>query len=128
VVLDTAGSGVVAALRAGGEPEGMTISPDGAIVYATSERDNLVSVLDTRSNKVIHQIAVWNTASRVGVFARRRRAYVTSEVDANVTVIDVHHRKFSIRSTFPGADSSGGRGVANDGKTVYVATVAAQRW
>jgi len=123
VVLDTAGSGVVAALRAGGEPEGMTISPDGAIVYATSERDNLVSVLDTRSNKVIHQIAV-GTRPRASAFSLDgRRAYVTSEVDANVTVIDVHQSKVLHTIHLPGEQIRPvGVVVANDGKTVYVAT------
>ena len=51
-VLEIASGKTVAEFEVGGEPEGVTTSPDARFVYVTSEEDNQVSVIDTASNRV----------------------------------------------------------------------------
>ena len=41
-VMEIAGGRTIAEFPVGGEPEGVTTSPDGSVVYVTSEADNLV--------------------------------------------------------------------------------------
>ena len=40
-------------LAVGGEPEGVTLSPDGRFVYMSSEEDHHIAVIDTATNKVV---------------------------------------------------------------------------
>lgn len=62
----------------------MTTSPDGRLVYVTSEEDNQVSVIDTAANQVIKRFRV-GPRPRDSAFLR---AYVTSENGASISVVD----------------------------------------
>jgi YVTN family beta-propeller protein len=44
---------VVATMVVGIEPEGVSVSPNGRWAYVTAETSNSVSIIDTRSNKVV---------------------------------------------------------------------------
>ena len=57
-VIEIASGKTIAEFEVGGEPDGVTTSPDGRFVYVTSEEDNRVSVIDTTANKVIKQFEV----------------------------------------------------------------------
>ena len=57
-MLDVPSGRIVTSLPVGGEPEGVTISPNGRWAYVASEADNQVSVIDTAASEVVAQNAV----------------------------------------------------------------------
>ena len=50
--LDLASGTIGGKVKVGGEPEGVTVRPDGLVVYVTCEEDNEVYAVDSRSLKV----------------------------------------------------------------------------
>ena len=71
-VLDLAAGKVTRKVAVGGEPEGVTLRPDGKAVYVTSEQDNQVVAVDTRKLSVIARIADRTAPARDRVLARRQ--------------------------------------------------------
>ena len=57
-VVDIETGNILAVLEVGDEPEGVTTSPDGRVVYVTSEEHNQVSVIDVESSQVIKHFDV----------------------------------------------------------------------
>ena len=57
--------------KIGEEPEGVTIRPDGKVVYVTSEGDGAVFAIDTATNKVLKRIPVGIAAALDRISARR---------------------------------------------------------
>jgi YVTN family beta-propeller protein len=57
-VIDTATNAVTATIAVGGNPFGVAVHPDGAIVYVTNSADNTVSVIDAATNTVTATIPV----------------------------------------------------------------------
>ena len=55
-VLDLAAGKVTQKIAVGGEPEGVTLRPDGKVVYVTSEQDNQVVAIDTKKLAVVARI------------------------------------------------------------------------
>ena len=55
---DTATNTVVATVPVGKRPWNMAITPDGKKLYVANGRSNSVSLIDTDSNQVLHEIAV----------------------------------------------------------------------
>jgi len=48
----------VTAANVGDEPEGVTISPDGAVAYLTSEQENAVTVIDVTTDRIVRRFEV----------------------------------------------------------------------
>ena len=88
-IVDIASGEILAQLPVGGEPEGVTRSPDGRWVYITSENDNQVTVIDHRGAGGGRGVRRRGPAPLV---PRSRpdstRAYVTAENGGTVSVVD----------------------------------------
>ncbi|MNC89466.1 hypothetical protein D3C83_54060 [compost metagenome] len=74
----------MAEFEVGGEPEGVTTSTDGRVVYVTSEEENSISVVDTASNTLVKQFAVGARPRDSAFSPDSRRAYVTAENGGSV--------------------------------------------
>jgi YVTN family beta-propeller protein len=55
VASQTAGS-LVARIQTGGNPNGMTLSADGSMLYVAQDNRDQVAVIDTATNKITHKI------------------------------------------------------------------------
>jgi YVTN family beta-propeller protein len=62
VASPTAGA-FLARIQLGGNPNGMTFSADGSKLYAAQDNQDQIAVIDTASNKVIHEIDTRGPAS-----------------------------------------------------------------
>ena len=88
-MLDSASGGQVEAYDVGGEPEGVAVSPDGTLVYATSEEDHVVAVLDTDQGRIRARIPVGLRPRNAVFTANGDMAFVPGENDASVSAIAV---------------------------------------
>ena len=87
-VLDLAAGKVTRKIAVGGEPEGVTLRPDGKMVYVTSEQDNQVVAIDTKKLAVVARIPT-GPRPRAIVFSRDgKTGFVTCENGGAVTVFD----------------------------------------
>ena len=72
----------------GSEPEGVTMSPDGRLVYVTSEGESRVTAIDATANRVLTHFDV-GARPRASAFSPDgAHAYVTSENGGTVSVVD----------------------------------------
>jgi bacillolysin len=126
-VIDTSTNVVITTVNAGTGcfcvgPDGVAVTPDGALVYVTNELDNTVSVIRTATNSVIAAIAVGNGPSAVVVSRDGTRAYVLNgSSSTSVSVIDTSTN--AVIATIPlGVIQARGIAVAPNGTRVYAAT------
>jgi YVTN family beta-propeller protein len=104
-VVEVSNGQILKSLSVGDEPEGVSISPDGKVVYITSEDDSAVSVIDT-------------TTGRFGkVFA------IDTATDKVVGSVDVGGRPWGIAITPDGKTLYTANGPANDVSVVDVASL-----
>jgi YVTN family beta-propeller protein len=120
------GSGkLVTSIDVGGEPEGVSVHPNGRFAYVTSEADDAIWVIDTASRRVSTQIAVGKRPRAVAFTPDGSRAYVTNELGGSVSVLDARshllERTVSLQ-TGSGALKPMGVVVAPDAEHVYVTT------
>ena len=87
-IIDVASNKIIGSVKVGGEPEGVTTSPNGRWVYVTSEEDNQVAVIDTDDNKLIKMFEVGARPRSVAFLPDSSRAYVTAENGGTVHVVD----------------------------------------
>ena len=76
-------------LPVGREPEGVTLSPDGKLVFVTSEDEAMVTVVDVTSASQVKQIKVGLRPRSIAFLPDGSRAYVTNDNGGWVCVIDV---------------------------------------
>ena len=126
-VVDTLTNLIVATVSAGVGcscvgPDGVAVTPDGALVYVTNEIDNTVSVIRTATNTVIRTITVGNGPAAVAVSPDGTRVYVVNgSGSTSVSVIDT--ATSAVVATVPlGVVQARGIAVAPDGSRVYVST------
>jgi YVTN family beta-propeller protein len=89
-------------------------SPDGRIVYATSEEDGTVAAIETEQPRVRARISVGERPRNAAFSADGRRAYVPGENDRSITAVDVAADRVVGRVTLAG-ESSRPMGVALTG-------------
>ncbi|HEX8445542.1 MAG TPA: hypothetical protein VF649_02910 [Sphingomonas sp.] len=119
VVLKRQG-GIAGRLRVGGEPEGIGLSPDGAVVLATSEEDHSVAIVRGTPPAVIGRIEVGQRPRNVA-FLDQNRAIVPGEFDASLSLVDVANARRVRTITLAKADRP--MGVARlDAHTALVTT------
>ncbi len=78
---------LVAAIKVGGVPNGVAVTPDGRRLYATDRRSSRVSVIDTATNAVIATIGLAGPEGVV-ISPDGARAYVTTPGSNAVSVLD----------------------------------------
>ncbi|WP_448111702.1 YncE family protein [Pseudomonas lini] len=106
-------------------PRGIAISSDGARVLVCNYISGNVSVIDTRSKKVIRTIAVERYPQNITLSPGGKRAYVTNYGSGSVSVIDTE--------TYEMGNVTVGRHpwgvvVSRDGKQVYVTVRQEKEW
>ena len=70
-IVDIASGTVVKSAKMGAQPEGVKVTPDGKLVYVTSEEDGTISVLDPAAGKIIKTFKVGHRPRSVAFHARR---------------------------------------------------------
>ncbi len=88
VLLFDINGAVLARTPVGAEAEGVDLNPSGIRVYATSEGDNKVTVLDSMSAIKLAEIAVGARPRSTAFSANGLRAYVANEGGMSISVID----------------------------------------
>jgi YVTN family beta-propeller protein len=64
---------VVASWRVGGSPDMLQVSADGRFLWASNRYDASVSVISTRTGRVVHTIAVGNEPHGITLFPQPGR-------------------------------------------------------
>jgi YVTN family beta-propeller protein len=110
----------------GGEPEGVTLRPDGKLVYVTSEEENRVVALDARKLNVVARIPT-DPRPRSIVFSRDgKTGFITCENGASVGVFDAVKNvaaqaiKIVPVAKMPLGPRPMGAALSPDGKLLYV--------
>jgi phospholipase C len=87
-LVDTAHGVVKQHLADQARATGVAVHPDGTKVYVANTWQDTLSVLDTRTHRVLHRIRVGKTPWQVAVSPDGTRVYVTGANDDSVTVVD----------------------------------------
>lgn len=118
LVIDTDSRTVTATIRVDGDPDGMTISPDGRSIYLVNYGLNTVSVIDTARRTVTATIRVGDRPRGVAAVQDGRQVYVTNSHSSDVSVIDTASN--TVTNTIPVGREPKGVAVAPDGRHIYV--------
>jgi phospholipase C len=70
------------------EAGGIAVHPDGTRLYVVNTWQNTLSVIDTRTHRVLNRVRVGRTPWQVAVSPDGSRVYVTNSKDDTVSVID----------------------------------------
>ena len=114
-------------VEVGEEPEGILVSPDGTMVFVTSEVANMVHVVDTASASIRANIVAGNRPRRFGLTDGGRSLWVTNELSGSVSVIDLDTMKvgstveFKPKGFRPEDVTPVGITMTADGRTAFVA-------
>ena len=123
MILDATDGRVIASMAVGGEPEGVTLSPDGKVVYMTSEEHHQVAVIDVAGARVVKTFEV-GLRPRFSEFSDDGRiAYVSGENDGSITVVNAQtHTPLRTLKLQGALARPVGMAVAHDGSRLYVVT------
>ena len=113
------------------QPEGITVAPDGATVWAGSNADSVVVVVDPRRGMAIDTLRGFGLPYRIAITPDSRLAIVTDPVRAEVRVFTVNDRRprFTIAvprdslvatAEVPGSPSPEGVTVSSDSRWAFV--------
>jgi YVTN family beta-propeller protein len=110
------------AIDLGGDPEYLTVAPDGETLYVTNSVLMALQVLDTESGAIRAEIPVGVQPQRVTVSPDGARAYVANLASSSVSVIDT--ATDTVVSTIPTGESTSPYEVAvsPDSDTLYITT------
>lgn len=87
-VLDIASWEVIAEFDAGNRPRGITVSPDGTLVYVAASDDDTVRVFDTRTYKEMWTLPSGPDPELFVLHPSGNPLFVANEDDNQVTVVD----------------------------------------
>ena len=112
------GEQVVATIAVQQDPEGLALSPNGAL-YVCNTSSASVSVIDTGTNAVVANVGVGQNPTKVAMSPEGTHAYVINYVDETVSVIrTADHTNVA---TIPVGRQPAGVAVSPDGASLYVA-------
>jgi DNA-binding beta-propeller fold protein YncE len=117
--------------KVGRQPEGIAVSPDGNTVWAGSNRDSIVVVVDTRKSLAVDTIRGFGLPYRMVITPDSKFAIVTDPMRAEIRVFSANDRKpkFTITvprdslvatAEVPGSPSPEGVAVSRDSRWAFV--------
>ncbi|WP_375491374.1 YncE family protein [uncultured Jatrophihabitans sp.] len=90
LVVDGLDGSVLDRIPVGARPWSVAFTQDGSAAYVTNANDDTVSVIDTRSRRVLKTISVAGIPT--GISRLGSEMWVTSNVSSTVSVIDTAQR------------------------------------
>ncbi len=117
---DTSGqtNAVIATVPVGRLPGSLVASPDGTLVYVTSEFSNSISAIDTATNRVAFTIPLSGTPFHLAISPDSRTLYCT--LIGNNAILLISTATKQISQTFATGTSPQTVAVSPDGNTGYV--------
>ncbi len=125
-VLDVSSGVLRGKVSVGPEPEGVTVRPDGKVVFVTSEAGSEVTAVDTASLTVVGHMPTGPRPRSVLFTPDGAIGFVTDEFGAKLTVVDavaftaLGEIPLHAGSTMPSGPRPMGEALSPDGKTLYV--------
>ena len=98
----------------------MRTSPDGALVYVTSESDHTVTVFAAATGDIVSRIPVARRPRDISFTFDGKRAFVSAEIDGAVSVVDVASATVIATISLPKGSRSMGVVVSPDDRRLYV--------
>ncbi len=86
-------SSLTKTMQLGEQPEGVKATPDGKLVYVTSEETGTISVLDPAAGKILKTFKVGHRPRSVAFLPDGSKAYINAENDGTVIVVDAVKQK-----------------------------------
>jgi YVTN family beta-propeller protein len=120
-VLEYPSNALAAAIHVGGEPVDVAITPDGKQAWVVDQAGGTVSVIDTKTRRVIAgPIPVGKAPRGIAITPDGSRAYVTNSGDETVTVLDTG--SFApVGKPIPVGKEPDGVAISTDGASAFVA-------
>jgi YVTN family beta-propeller protein len=130
-VIDPAHAGNVRTIHVAAQPEGIALSPDGAFVWAGSNRDSVVLVADVGRAQVVDTLRGFGLPYRLAFTPDGASVVVSDPVKAQVRVFDARtHRERSTvaiprdslvaTAEIPGSPSPEGVATSRDGRWAFI--------
>lgn len=91
-VVDAVQGTLVKILKSGADPEKLSLSKDGALIFVSNEDTSQASIVDVKEGSVVATVKVGGEPEGVDTRPDGKVVYVTSEEDSAVFVIDVESR------------------------------------
>lgn len=134
-VVDAAQGKLLKILNVGADPEKLSLSNDGALMFVSNEDTAKASIIDVKQGTIVATVDVGGEPEGVDTRPDGKVVYVTSEEDGAVFVIDVERRalvtKFDVgprpRSTAFLPDSSRAYVTSENGSSIAVVDAMAHK-
>ena len=128
------GGSLIARIQLDGNPNGMTLSADGSMVFVTQDNQDQVAVIDTKTNKVTHKIDTRGPASlglpanttgaaptAVTIDGAKKTLYAVNAGSNSIAVIPLKgERAFSTIGLIPTAYDPTDVAFSADGNWMYI--------
>jgi len=126
-VLDVQSGRLLKKVEGGREPEGLTIRPDGRVVYVACEGDSEVVAVATDNLDVVSRMRTESRPRSIVFTKDGTQAFVPAERGAAVTVLDAIRHKPMTKITIPSSSTISparpmGSVLSPDGKNVFIST------
>jgi DNA-binding beta-propeller fold protein YncE len=84
----SASSAVIAISAVGRTPSAIVVDPRSGHVFVTNSIDDMVTMLDARTGRVLHTTSVGDDPDQLQVNPRTERVFVLNQTDGSVSVLD----------------------------------------
>ncbi len=116
--VDTVAMELVGAVRVGGLPIDVRLSPDGSLFYVTNQGRHGVSIIDAVAMKEIGFLPTGRGAHGLAVSRDTKSLYVSNRLAGTISVVDFATRR--VRTTWNVAGSPDMMQVSPDGRQLWV--------
>ena len=129
--IDVTGRDSAVTTAVGKQPEGLAVTPDGRAVWAGSNGDSIVVIVDVKRGVPVDTLRGFGMPYRLAITANNRLVVITDPVKGDVRVFGVadHKQKFDIAmprdslvatAEIPGSPSPEGVTTSPDGRWAFV--------